>query len=88
MWPRWVGAWAEGSRRRGVAGRCALRPEIAFWGTPQPLSTREERVLELEATLLTTVVLKLSLVMLETWLLLFIFWPRQWLMRQMRDILC
>jgi hypothetical protein len=55
MWPRWV--WGLGRGQPPTRG-CPLRPEIAFWGTPQPLSTREERVLELEATLLTTVVLK------------------------------
>ena len=36
-------------------GRCALRPEIAFWEAPQPLSTREERVLALETALLAAV---------------------------------
>ena len=36
-------------------GRCALRPEIAFWETPQPLSRREERVLALETALLAAV---------------------------------
>ena len=32
-----------------------MRPEIAFWEAPQPLSTREERVLALEKALLTAV---------------------------------
>ena len=36
-------------------GRCALRPEIAFWEAPQPLSRREERVLALETALLAAV---------------------------------
>jgi hypothetical protein len=42
-------------------GRCALRPEIAFWEAPQPLSTREERVRALETALLA------SAPILRTW---------------------